>query len=286
MRTQAEKAQAFRALHDSKQLFIMPNPWDAGSARILESLGYPALATTSAGFATAHAVVDGEPGRDAVLAHVAALVAVTDVPLSADLENGFGDSPESVAETIRLGIRAGLAGGSIEDYTGRPESPLFDVEHAADRIRAASEVARGAGFPFVLTARAENFFRGKPDLADTIRRLQAYQEAGADVLFAPALRSREALVSVLREIDRPLSVLAGVGGLSQLTVDDFRELGVARLSVGGLLSTVAYAALINAAQELKTKGTFTFVQQAALGPELRALLRRRPLESKERSEGA
>jgi 2-methylisocitrate lyase-like PEP mutase family enzyme len=272
MPSQSDKAHAFRALHT--QTFLLPNPWDAGSARILEGLGFAALATTSAGFANSRGQLDGDPGRDALLAHAAVLVNATQLPVSADLENGFGDEPDVVAETIRRAAAAGLVGGSIEDYTGRPDQPLYEIPQAAERIRAAAEAARSLGFPFTLTARAENYFRGKPDLADTIRRLQAYQEAGADVLFAPSLRSREDLATVLREIDRPLNVLAGLGGLASLSLDDYRELGVRRLSVGSLLSSVAYGALIHAAQELKNQGTFGFVSEVARAKELRNLLRR------------
>ena len=276
MVTQPEKCQAFRALHAREQTFIMPNPWDAGSARILQDLGFPALATTSSGFARSRGLRDGEPGREAVLAHAAELVVATDIPVSADLEDGFGPQPEDVALTIARAIDVGLAGGSIEDYTGRADQPLYPVEVAAERVRAAAEVARSSGLPFVLTARAENFFRGVPDLADTIRRLQAYQEAGADVLFAPSLRSREDLATVLSEVDRPLSVLAGFGGLSSLTVSDYQTLGVRRLSIGGSLASLAYGALLRGARELAAHGSFGFAKEAsAHGRELAALAKLR-----------
>ena len=273
MTTQLEKARAFRALHAGTQTFVMPNPWDAGSARILQGLGFAALATTSAGFARSRGQEDGEPGKEAVLAHAAELVAATDVPVSADLEDGFGPRPQDAAQTITRAIEVGLAGGSIEDHNGRSGEPLYPIELAAERVRAAAEAVRASGVPFVLTARAENFFRSAPDLADTIRRLQAYQEAGADVLFAPALRSREDVVSVLREIDRPLSVMAGFGGLADLTVSDYQALGVRRLSVGNALTTVAYAALMQSARELAEHGDFRFVQEAAAhGRELRNVI--------------
>jgi 2-methylisocitrate lyase-like PEP mutase family enzyme len=274
MASQAEKGRAFRALHESKQCFFIPNPWDAGSARVLEGLGFSALATTSGGFANSRGQLDGQPGRDAVLEHARLLTSVTDIPVSADLENGFGDSPETIGETIRLAAEAGLVGGSIEDYTGRREDPLYPIELAADRVRAAVEAARKLDFPFTLTARAENFFRGKNDLGDVIKRLQAYQEAGADVLFAPALRSREDIASILREVDRPLSVLGGIGGLKDLTVADYQALGVRRVSVGSLLSTVAYGALIHAARELKDRGTFGFLSEMERAKDLRSLLQR------------
>jgi 2-methylisocitrate lyase-like PEP mutase family enzyme len=273
MATQAEKGHAFRALHTQKKPFIIPNPWDAGSARVLAGLGYKALATTSSGFATAIGLVDGEPGRDAVLAHAATLANATHLPLSADLENAFGDAPDEVAKTFRGALAAGLVGGSVEDYSGDRDKPLYDIEHAADRVRAAVEAVRGAGFPFLVTARAENYFRGKPDLNDTIRRLQAYQEAGADVLFAPSLPSREALETVLREIDRPLNVLGGIGGLASLTLSDYETLGVRRISLGSLLAMVAYGGLIHAARELKDAGTFGFTSELGRAKDLRALLR-------------
>jgi 2-methylisocitrate lyase-like PEP mutase family enzyme len=272
MLSQADKGHAFRKLHE--HTFVIPNPWDAGSARILEGLGFSALATTSAGFANSHGQLDGQPGRDAVLEHAAVLVRATNLPVSADLESGFGDTPEIVAETIRRAGATGLVGGSIEDYSGQDDAPLYEIAHAAERVRAAVEAARSLDFPFTLTARAENFFRNRPDLGDTIRRLQAYQEAGADVLYAPALRSQEDLVTVLREIDRPLNVLAGYGPLAQLTLADYQKLGVRRVSLGGLLSSVAYGALIHAAHEVKDQGTFGFVAETARAKELRSLLKR------------
>lgn len=273
MATQAQKAAIFRELHTQKKPFIIPNPWDAGSACVLAGMGFQALATTSSGFANSIGLIDGEPGREPVLVHSATLVAATDLPVSADLENGFGDSPEEVAETFRGALAAGLVGGSIEDYSGDRDKPLYDIAHAAERVRAAVETVRSAGFPFTVTARAENYFRGKPDLADTIRRLQAYQEAGADVLFAPSLPSREALETLLREVDRPVSVLGGIGGLAQLTLADYEALGVRRVSVGSLLALVAYGGLIHAARELKDAGSFGFVQELARAKDLRALLR-------------
>lgn len=270
MATQAEKALLFRELHTQKKPFIIPNPWDSGSARVLAGLGFRALATTSSGFATAIGLVDGEPGREAVLAHAATLVAATDLPVSADLENAFGDSPEAVAETFRGALATGLVGGSVEDYSGKA---LYEIEHAADRVRAAVEAVRSAGFPFLVTARAENYFRGKPDLKDTIRRLQAYQEAGADVLFAPSLPTVEALETVLREVDRPLNVLGGIGGIANLTLADYERLGVRRISVGSLLALVAYGGLIHAARELKDAGSFGWVQELSRAKDLRTLIR-------------
>ena len=272
MATQAEKGRAFRALHERAHVFVMPNPWDIGSARLLEALGFEALATTSSGFATAQGRVDGDMGRDAVIAHSAELAAATSIPISGDLENGFGDAPDDAARTIREAGRAGLVGGSIEDFTGRAEQPLYPIEAAAERVRAAAEAARGLDFPFTLTARAEGLLRVKPyDLGDIVRRLQAYQEAGADVLFAPALRSAEDIASVLREIDRPLSVLAQLGGL-ELNVAQLGALGVRRISIGSYLAQVAYGGLVHAAHELREQGTFGFVAEAARGRDIRRLL--------------
>jgi 2-methylisocitrate lyase-like PEP mutase family enzyme len=270
MRDQAQKGGAFRTLHEGPGAFVIPNPWDVGSARVLEALGFQALATTSGGFAISIGKLDGEPGRDAVLAHAAGLVGATDLPVSADLENGFGDSPDDVVKTIRGAAAAGLVGGSIEDFTGNKAEPLYEIAFAADRIRAAAEAARGLDFPFTLTARAENFFRGRPDLADTIRRLQAYQEAGADVLYAPSLSASD-IGTVIRAVDRPVNVLAGSGGQT-LGVAELTALGARRISVGGLLASVAYGALIHAAEELQAHGTFEFIEEAKRARRLKELL--------------
>jgi 2-methylisocitrate lyase-like PEP mutase family enzyme len=269
MRDQRQKGTAFRELHAGPGAFVIPNPWDVGSARVLEALGFEALATTSAGFATSIGMVDGEPGRDAVLAHATVLAGATDLPVSADLENGFGDAPAIVAETIRRAGATGLVGGSIEDFTGDMAKPLYDIPFAAERIRAAVEAARGLGFPFTLTARAENFFRGRPDLKDTIARLQAYEEAGADVLYAPAL-SADDVATVIRSVGRPVNVLAGAG--QTLSVAELTALGARRISIGGFLANVAYGAFLSAARELKEQGTFGFVEDAKRGRGLRPLL--------------
>jgi 2-methylisocitrate lyase-like PEP mutase family enzyme len=241
-----------------------------GSARLLDALGFQALATTSGGFAISIGQLDGQPGRDAVLAHAAAITSATDLPVSADLENGFGDSPAEVVKTICAAAEAGLVGGSIEDFTGKASEPLYEIAHAADRIRAAVETARSFAFPFTLTARAENFFRGRPDLDDTIRRLQAYQEAGADVLYAPSLSAAD-IATVIRAVDRPVNVLAGSGG-QRLGVAELTALGVRRVSVGGFLSSVAYGALIHAAEEMQAHGTFGFVEEAKRARHLKELL--------------
>ena len=273
MKTQAEKAHAFAALHARKQAFVMPNPWDVGSARVLEALGFEALATTSSGFATSIGRVDGQAGRDAVIAHAAALSSATDVPVSGDLENGFGDAPEECAETIRRAAAAGLVGGSIEDFTGRRDQPLYELAQASERIRAAAEAAHGLGFPFMLTARAEGLLLREPDLADVIRRLQAFQEAGADVLFATGVRSAEDIAAIVREVDRPLNVLANLRGLA-LDVAQLEALGVRRISVGSLFANVAYGALIHAARELEQQGSFGFATEADRAHDLRKLLSR------------
>src|SRR5690348_16184153 len=208
MTTQHEKAARFRALHAGEGAFIIPNPWDRGSARLLEQAGFEALATTSAGCAFSLGVCDNRVGRERMMAHVRELASATDLPLSVDLENGFGDDPETVAETIRMTAEAGAVGGSIEDSTGDPRHPLYDPDHAAARVRAAMQAARALPFPFTLTARAENFLVGRPDLDDAIARLRAYQEAGVDVLYAPGLRTLEQVGAVLRAVDRPVNVLA------------------------------------------------------------------------------
>lgn len=272
MPSQAEKGATFRALHQQQRAFVIPNPWDVGSARLLEALGFDALATTSFGSAAAVGKLDGQLGRDAVLEQAASLTRSTNVPISADLENGFGDAPDDVAETIRRAAQAGLVGASIEDFTGNGDEPLYEITRSAERIRAATDAARGLPFPFTVTARAENFFRGRPDLGDTIRRLQAYQDAGADVLYAPSL-SADDIGTVVRAVDRPVNVLAGSGGQT-LSVTELSALGVRRSSVGGLLSAVAYGALLHAAGEIKDHGTFGFVKETSRAKNLRSLLAR------------
>ena len=211
LRSQKEKGDEFRSLHERSQAFIIPNPWDAGTARMLTHLGFEALATTSAGNAFTLGLKDGLVGRERTLANVAAIAAATELPVSADLENGFGDSPEMVAETIRMAAEAGLAGGSIEDATGRLDEPIYPLELAIERIEAAAEAARSLPFRFTLTARAENYLYGRTDLKDTIHRLRTYQEAGADVLYAPGLTTKEEIGALIRSVDRPVNVLMGLG---------------------------------------------------------------------------
>jgi 2-methylisocitrate lyase-like PEP mutase family enzyme len=260
MATQAEKGAAFYALHHRPAAFLIPNPWDLGTVRVLAQLGFEALATTSAGFAFSIGKRDGAPTRGEVLAHAAAILAATSLPVSADLENGFGDAPEDAAETIRLAAATGLAGGSIEDTPRGARTP-YDIGHAADRIRAASEVVRGLPFRFTLTARAENFILGRPDLADTIRRLQAFQEAGADVLYAPGLISKDDIAAVVQSVDRPVNVLGGMGA-APLSLAELSALGVKRVSIGSGLARAAAGAFVRAAREMREQGTFRFTGDA------------------------
>ncbi len=262
MPSQAEKAQTFRALHERDKAFILPNPWDVGSARILAQLGFEALATTSAGYAFFHGTLDGRVGREAMMAHIAELVEATDLPVSADLENGYGDAPEFVAETIRMAAAQGLAGGSIEDATGDAAVPIYPLELAKERIAAAVQAARSLGFAFTLTARAENFLHGRPDLKDTISRLQAYQEAGADVLYAPGLTTRDEIAEVVRSVDRPVNVLAGMPEM-RLNAAELSQLSVKRISTGSALARAALGALLLSAREMALRGTFGFVETAA-----------------------
>jgi 2-methylisocitrate lyase-like PEP mutase family enzyme len=264
MTTQAEKAAKFRALHERKRAFILPNPWNAGTARMLAQLGFEALASTSAGFAFSRGVKDGAVGRDAMLEHVAELAAATDLPVSGDLENGYGHEPETAAETIRMAAAQGLVGASIEDASGVESAPIYGIAHAAERIRAAAEAAHAMPFPFTLCARAENFLYGRPDLKDTIARLEAYQEAGADVLYAPGLTTREEISAVVGAVDRPVNVLVGMPGL-QMSVEELSELGVRRLSTGSALARAALSAFLTAAREMAERGTFSFVPGAAQG---------------------
>ena len=271
MATQAEKGATFYALHRRDHAFLIPNPWDIGSARVLSNLGFEALATTSAGFAFTAGKPDGMMERVATLAHAATIVSATDLPVSADLENGFGDTPEDAAETIRLAAATGLAGGSIEDSSRRADHELYEIELAAERIRAAAEVVRGLPHRFTLTARAENYLVGRPDLDETIRRLQAYQQAGADVLYAPGLTSKDDIGTVVRSLDRPVNVLGGMGA-APLSLAELSELGVKRVSTGGWLARAAQGAFLRAARELRERGTFDFTAQATNSREVNPLL--------------
>jgi 2-methylisocitrate lyase-like PEP mutase family enzyme len=270
MTTQTEKGQAFRALHQRDHAFIIPNPWDTGTARLLAHLGFEALASTSAGYASSMGLRDYAVGREAMIAHVAALASATNLPVSADLENGFADAPGVVAKTISLAAAAGVVGGSIEDATGREEHPIYEQALAAERVRAAAESARALGFPFTLTARAENYLHGRRDLSDTIQRLQAYQEAGADVLYAPGLTSADEIATLVRSVDRPVNVLMGIPGAA-LNLAALSAIGVRRVSVGSALARTALSAFLRAAREMRNDGTFTFAEEAASGREIAAM---------------
>jgi 2-methylisocitrate lyase-like PEP mutase family enzyme len=255
--TQTGKALRFRALHEASAVFVMPNPWDAGSARILASLGFPALATSSAACANTLGRRDGQVTRDEALAHARAIVTATDLPVAADLEKGFGDDPTTVAETIRLAAAAGLVGGSIEDATGDANRPIYDKSQAVERVAAAVAAARALPFPFTLTARTENFIRGRPDLDDTIARLQAFENAGADVLFAPGLPDLAAVRAVCAAVTKPVNFMAGVKGKS-FTVTALAQAGVRRISLGPSLYRAAMGGLLGAAREVRDGGTFGY----------------------------
>jgi 2-methylisocitrate lyase-like PEP mutase family enzyme len=262
MITQADKARQFLALHLPGDPLLLPNPWDLGSARLLASLGFQALATTSSGFAASLGRSDGSVSREEALVHGAVIVAASDLPVSADLENAFADEPAGVAETIRLAIEVGLAGGSVEDFTGRQDDPIYDQQLAVERVAEAAQAAHAGLVPFVLTARAENYLHGRPDLADTIDRLQAFQDAGADVLYAPGLRDISDIRQLIREVDRPVNVLAIAGAPP---VPELADAGVSRISVGGSFAFAAFGALVAAATELRDQGTYGYQVASAVG---------------------
>ncbi len=270
--TQLEKAIRFRELHQGPATLLMPNPWDVGSARMLASLGFEALATSSSASAAADGRFDGQLGRAAALAHAHIVVEATDLPVSGDLENGFGDDPEAVRETIRLAAEAGLVGASIEDSSGQKDRPpLYDLGHAVERITAAAETARALPFPFTLTARAENFFRGVPDLDDAIRRLVAYEKAGADVLFAPALPDLAAVRAVCQAVSRPVNFMVGVKGKS-FSAAALAEAGVRRISFASSLYRAAMTGLWKAARDIKERGDFSYIDDSLSMPDLLRML--------------
>jgi 2-methylisocitrate lyase-like PEP mutase family enzyme len=269
-KTQIEKGQAFRALHQRDGAFIIPNPWDIGSARILSHLGFEALASTSGGYAFSMGKPDYAIRREAMIAHVSTLASATDLPLSADLVNGFGEAPETAAETIRLAAAAGAVGGSIEDASGRAEDPIYEQALAAERVRAAAEVAHAQGFAFTLTARAENYLHGRSDLKDTIKRLQAYQDAGADVLYAPGVIRKDEIATLVKSVDRPVNVLMGLPG-TPLKLADLSAMGVRRVSVGSALARAALGSLVRAAREMREHGTFAFAEEAPGGRDIVAM---------------
>jgi 2-methylisocitrate lyase-like PEP mutase family enzyme len=261
MTSQLEKAEVFRNLHRREGLFVIPNPWDVGTARILTAHGFEALATTSAGFAFSRGLADGAIARDEMLRHVAEIVAASPLPVSADLEAGYGNSPEEAAMTIRLAAAAGVVGGSIEDASGDPAAPLIDIQLATERVRAAAKEAAQLPFPFTLTARAENFLVDRPDLSDAIARLQAYQDAGANVLYAPGLTRKEDIATVVRAVDRPVNVVMGLTGLD-VSLQELEDIGVKRVSLGSALCRTALGALLSSIVEMRTHGTFGFAKQA------------------------
>lgn len=256
-----KKFENFRRLHEGPGAFVMPNPWDAGSARILTALGFPALATTSAGFAFGIGKRD-EPGkytRAELLENARAIVEATHLPVSADLQEGFGPKPEDCAATIKAAHKIGLVGGSIEDASGDAAEPIYDFNHSVERVAAAAEAARGK--PFLLTARAENYLNARPDLDDTIRRLQAFSKAGAQVLYAPGLTKLDEIRTLCASVDKPVNVVMGLVG-APLSVAELQAAGVRRISIGGSFARAALGALIRAAREVKEKGTFTYSADA------------------------
>jgi 2-methylisocitrate lyase-like PEP mutase family enzyme len=269
--SQSDKAARFRALHQAPGAFVIPNPWDAGSARVLAGLGFEALATSSGACAGTLGRRDGKVTREEALAHARAIVAATDLPVSADLEKGFGDAPAVAAETIRLAAEVGLVGGSIEDATGDKDKPLYDTGLAVERVAAAVQAARALPFPFTLTARAENYLRGNPSLDDTIKRLQAFEKAGADVLFAPGLPDLEAVRAVCAAVSKPVNFMVGIRGKS-FTVAELKAAGVKRISLATSLYREAMSGLVNAAREVKDEGTFGYLDRSLTTPELNTFM--------------
>jgi 2-methylisocitrate lyase-like PEP mutase family enzyme len=261
MRHQTELGEAFKRLHLDSGAFVIPNAWDIGTARLMAHVGFKAVATTSAGFAFSRGMPDGTIDREQMLVHLSEVASGIDLPVSADLENGYGDNPDTVAETVRLAAAAGVVSGSIEDVTKRPHDPIYGFDLAVERIAAAADAARQLPFPFTLTARADNYLVGRTDLGDTIRRLQAYQDAGADVLYAPGLRNIDDIATVIRSVDRPVNVLMGLAGVVY-TVSELAAVGVKRISVGGALTRRALGAVLASLTEINTSGTFTFTKDA------------------------
>jgi 2-methylisocitrate lyase-like PEP mutase family enzyme len=271
--TQQEKAQAFQALHARPEPFVIANCWDGASARILGGLGFPALATSSGACAATYGRMDGDITLEEALASARTICAATDLPVSADLEKGFGDGPDAAAQAIQLAAATGLVGGSIEDATGRPDTPIYDFTLAVERVAAAAEAARRLPFSFTLTGRAENYLRGRPDLDDTIRRLQAYERAGADVLFAPLLPDLVAIRTVCESVTRPVNFMVGVPGKS-FSVAELAAAGVRRISLATSLYRAAMRGLLDAAREVRESGTFGFVDRAMGSGELAKFLKR------------
>ena len=270
----ADKANRFHALHKRGRIFVLPNPWDIGTAKILAALGFEALATTSAGYAFSQGRVDwvGEVGRDEALAHAREIVQATSLPVSADLENGFGESPETVAETVKLAAAMGLAGCTIEDTSGDPEKPIYDKNLAIERIAAGAEATAKLDRRFILTARAENYLHARPDLDDTLERLTGYEAVGADVLYAPGLPDLDSIKKVCASVTKPVNVVAGIG-LAGVTLAELEQAGVTRVSVGSSLARTALGAMLGAAQEIRDHGTFTAFESAASFSEIEQLIR-------------
>jgi 2-methylisocitrate lyase-like PEP mutase family enzyme len=269
--SQSEKAARFEAMHQGPGAFVIANPWDAGSARVLAGLGFAALATSSGASAAVYGRRDGRVSREEAMAHVRAIVEATDLPVSADLEKGFGDGPEAAAQTIRLGAEAGLVGGSIEDASGDPAKPLYDIARATERVAAAVEAARELPFRFMLTARTENFLRGNPNLDDTIARLQAFEKAGADVLMAPGLPDLAAVRAVCAAVSKPVNFMAGIRGKS-FSVAELEAAGVRRISLATSLYRAAISGLIDAAREVREHGSFGYLERTIATPDLNAYL--------------
>lgn len=268
----SDKSRTFRLLHESQNTFVIPNPWDIGTARILENIGFLALATTSAGLAFSLGMPEGKVPWQQTLHHCRAIAEATTLPVSADLEKGIGDSPESAAETIKIAIDAGLAGCSLEDYTGRPENPIFDLSLAVDRIEAAAESRDAFDHNFVITARAENFMWGNQDLDDTILRLQAFEKAGADVLYAPGIHDLSMINTVCKSVKKPVNVVMGLPG-NIFSVAELSQVGVRRISVGASMARFAYGAFVQAAREVSCEGTFSYSRDAISFSELAAFFR-------------
>src|SRR4051812_10231956 len=264
---QRDKAERFRKLHEGPRAFVIPNPWDGGSARFLAGLGFQALAISSGAAAGVLGRRDGQITRDEALAQVRIIVAATDLPVSADLEKGFGDDPAVVAETVRQAAAAGLVGCSIEDATGNKDKPLYDFAFAVERVRAAVQAARQVGFAFTLTARTENFLRGNPDLADTIKRLQAFADAGADVLMAPGLPDMASVEKVCKAVAKPVNFMAGIKGKS-FSVAELETAGGRRISLAASLYRAAMTGLVDAAREVKESGTFAYLDRSLPTPDL------------------
>jgi 2-methylisocitrate lyase-like PEP mutase family enzyme len=270
--SQHDKAVRFQELHRGTRAFVIANPWDAGSARLLAGVGFEALATSSGASAAILGRRDGKVTREEALAQSRAIVDATDLPVSADLEKGFGDAPDAAAQTIRLAAGAGLVGGSIEDASGDKDRPIYDIAQAVERVAAAVQAARSLPFPFMLTARAENFLRGNPDLDDTIRRLRAYEKAGADVLFAPGLPDLAAVSKVCAALSKPFNFMVGIKGKS-FSVAELEAAGVRRISLATSLYRAAMSGLVDAAREVKDKGSFGYLERSVSTPELYTLMR-------------